>query len=157
MSRKKMFLAFAIFTALANAVAAHEYKPGGLQIDHPWMRAPAASATMTAAYLTISNTGRETDRLIGGSVSIAASFELHESTVSDGISRMRRVEGGVAVMSGKSVRLEPGGLHIMLTGLTRVPAKGERVAGTLNFERAGPVNVEFAVEGVEGPQGRHHE
>ena len=61
--------------------------------------------------------------------------------------RMRPVEA-IDVPAGSTVRLEPGGLHIMFVGLERPLAEGERFAATLSFERSGSVAVAFAVMGV---------
>lgn len=69
----------------------------------------------------------------------------------DGVAKMRPVTGGLEIKPGSTVTLEPGGLHAMLIGLKQPITQGGRVQGTLVFERAGKVDVEFAVQPLGGP------
>jgi copper(I)-binding protein len=70
--------------------------------------------------------------------------------VTDGVMRMRPLAKGVEIAPGMTAKFEPGGLHIMFPGLKRPLEKGERFKATLNFENAGPVEVEFVVEAMGG-------
>ncbi len=51
--------------------------------------------------------------------------------------------------------LKPGGYHIMFMELKRPLKEGEAVKGTLQFEKAGTVAVEFAVQGVGAREPAH--
>ena len=62
--------------------------------------------------------------------------------------KMQEVKDGLTVPAHASVGLAPGGYHLMFTRLTHPLTKGETVKATLNFEHAGPVEVEFPVLGV---------
>ena len=72
------------------------------------------------------------------------------------IMRMRPVPG-IDVAPGKPVELKPGGLHIMLVGLTRPLQAGESFPLTLTFQNAAPVTVivKVAPAGAPGPGGMH--
>jgi copper(I)-binding protein len=59
---------------------------------------------------------------------------------------MRALSGGVAIPPGATVKLEPGSYHLMLVGPKRAFRAGERVPITLNFQLAGAVKTEFAVQ-----------
>ncbi len=63
-------------------------------IDHPWIRATPKGSAVTAGYLTVSNHGKAADRLIGASLQGAGSAELHETTIENGIARMRPLRDG---------------------------------------------------------------
>ncbi|MHA1568224.1 MAG: copper chaperone PCu(A)C, partial [Alphaproteobacteria bacterium] len=72
---------------------------------------------------------------------------LHTQIMSGDVMKMRKVES-IAVPPGKSVVLAPGGLHIMLTGLTRPLKAGERFPLSLTFEAAGRIAVEVVVRPI---------
>jgi copper(I)-binding protein len=63
-----------------------------------------------------------------------------------GVAKMRPVEGGLEIKPGETVELKPGGFHVMLTGLKQPLEKGQKVKATLEFAKAGKVDVEYAVE-----------
>jgi len=135
-------------TLAIGQAAAGDYTAGSLTIGKPWTRATPKGATVAGAYLTISNKGTVPDRLIGGSSAVAARFEVHSMVMEQGVAKMRPVEGGLEVKPGETVELKPGSLHVMLLGLKQPLAKGETVKGTLEFEKAGKVEIEYAVEAL---------
>jgi copper(I)-binding protein len=129
-------------------------KIGDLQIDRPWSRATPAGAKVGAGYLVITNTGTAPDRLTGGSSPAAAKIELHEMAMKDNVMTMRPMTGGLLIEPGKSVTLAPGGYHIMFEGLKSPLKQGGKVKATLEFEKAGKVDVTFDVQavGAQGPK-----
>jgi periplasmic copper chaperone A len=62
--------------------------------------------------------------------------------------KMAQVTNGLNVPAHGTVRLAPGGYHIMFTHLSKPLVKGETVKATLDFEHAGSVAVEFPVQGI---------
>jgi copper(I)-binding protein len=138
-------LAAAALIALAGPAAAHEYKAGDIEIAHPWSRATVAGAKVGAGYLSVVNHGRDPDRLVSVSADFAARAEMHESLVEGGVAKMRPIDS-VEIEPGAAVEFAPGGKHLMFVGLKQTLAKGERLKGSLTFERAGTVPVEFVVE-----------
>lgn len=148
----------AVAAALAAALAAapllapaqaESVRAGDIVVDTPWSRATPGGAKVAGGYLTLVNEGDASDRLIGGTAEIAGRFEVHSMEMVDGVARMAPVEGGLEIPPGETVRLEPGGYHVMFMGLARPLAAGETFAGTLVFERAGEVPVTWTV----GPLG----
>jgi copper(I)-binding protein len=137
--------------------AAADFSVGSIQIGNPWTRVTPKGADIAGAYMTLSNKGTAPDRLIGGSSPVAGRFEVHHMTVEDGVMKMRPVDGGLEVKPGATVELKPGSFHIMLTGLKQPLEKGQKVKGTLVFEKAGTVEIEYAVEalGASAPAGGH--
>jgi periplasmic copper chaperone A len=88
---------------------------------------------------------------VGGSTSAASGFEVHSMVMEQGVAKMRPVEGGLEIKPGETVELKPGSFHVMLTGLTQPLEKGQRVKATLQFEKAGKVDVEYSVEAAGAP------
>jgi periplasmic copper chaperone A len=130
---------------LAEPAADKIYKVGALVIEAPWTRATPGGARVGGAYLKITNTGTESDRLIGGSLPIAATVEVHQMSMTDGVMKMRKLEMGLEIKPGQTVELKPGGYHLMFTGLRQALQQGQPVKGTLQFEKAGSVEVEYRV------------
>lgn len=130
---------------IAASAAAHETRTGSLVIEHAWARATTAVQKNGSVYMTIANHGGEPDRLVGARSSAAGSATLHVNTVTpEGVVQMRSVDT-VDIAPGGEVRLAPGGLHIMLSGLSAPLAGDTKVPMTLVFERAGEVAVEVEV------------
>jgi periplasmic copper chaperone A len=128
------------------SAAAHEFKLGDLVLLHPWTRATAPGAPVAGGYVTITNTGTAPDRLVSGSFEASASFEIHEMTMEGDIMKMAELPNGLEIPAGQTITLKPGGLHMMFIGLKTPLAEGAKVKGTLVFEKAGKVDVEFVVE-----------
>ena len=105
------------------------------------LRATVAGMPTSAAYLKITNNGVSDDRLITAKAAIAQRVEIHSMEMDNGVMRMRAVDGGVAIAAGESVTLAPGGLHIMLMGLTTDLAPNTQHEIILVFQQAGDIKV----------------
>lgn len=153
---RNLILIAALSLAGASGLAfAHEHKAGSLKIVHPWVRATATGAQVAAGFVTIINTGSTPDRLLGGTIAKGARTEVHTTSIKGGIARMRPVDGGLEIKPGATVKLEPGGYHLMFSDLRGPFVDGEMVEGTLLFQKAGTVQVEFEVQSV-GAQAPTH-
>lgn len=144
MLRTSIAAVFAV-ALMSLPVAAHDYTLGALKISHPWARATPKGAQVGGGYLSITNTGTTSDRLVGGSTDVSKGFELHRMSQENGVMKMRPLPNGVEIKPGETVTLKPAGDHIMLTGLKAPLTKGEHVNATLKFEKAGEVKVFFLV------------
>lgn len=111
-------------------------------------RARFTTTDVGAVYFDVRVTGAG-DALVAAAAEIAEDAQLHEIATVDGSAMMREVAGGIAIAPGGSVSLRPGGYHVMLLGVAEPPAPGETFALTLEFERAGRVTVDVAVEAFE--------
>jgi copper(I)-binding protein len=140
---------------IASSALAHDYKLGPLVIDHPWSRATPKGAAVAGGYMKITNTGTTPDRLVGGSAEVAKRFELHEMSMEGGVMKMRELSNGLEIPPGATVELRPGSYHVMMQNLSRQLTKGERVKASLTFEKAGKVDIEFAVDAVGGGAKEH--
>ncbi len=125
----------------------------GVAVEQPWTRA-APQGGVGGAFMTLRNTGTTEDRLLAVTSPLAGKVELHETRRDGDVMRMRPVDT-IPLPAGAAVALAPGGLHVMLIGLQKPLAAGERVPLTLRFERAGAVTVEAEVLAA-GARGAGH-
>jgi copper(I)-binding protein len=142
-----------VFTVPAQAGDA---KAGDLVITQAWSRATPSGAKIAGGYLTIENKGATPDRLVGGGGEIAGKVEIHEMAMNNGVMTMRPLDKGLAIEPGKTVKLAPGGYHLMLMDLKGPFKQGDKVPVTLEFEKAGKVTLSFDVQGV-GAQAPAHD
>ncbi|RUT34570.1 copper chaperone PCu(A)C [Arsenicitalea aurantiaca] len=118
---------------------------GDLEISGAFTRATPPNAPVGGGYLVIANRGDADDRLIGGSTAIAGALEIHEMAVTNDVMTMRELPEGLVIPAGETVTLEPGGYHLMLMQLSAPIVEGVPVTVTLEFERAGTVEIDLAV------------
>jgi hypothetical protein len=137
---------------LAAPARAEEVKAGDLVITQGWSRATPNGAKIGSGYLTIENKGAAADRLIGGSADAAGKVEVHEMAMKNGVMTMRSLDNGLAIDPGKTVKLAPGGYHLMIFDLKSPLKQGDKLPVTLEFEKAGKVTVSLDVQGI-GAQG----
>ena len=140
-------IGMAIACFITTSAMAADYKAGSLVISGPWSRATPKGAQAAVGYMSIKNNGTTTDRLIGGSIDVADTFELHSMVMENGIAKMRELKD-IEIKPGQTIDFKPGGSHVMFVDLKYPLSKGERVKGTLIFEHAGAVQIEYDVEGI---------
>lgn len=149
--------ALAAFCSLSLALPAlaHGYKVGDLEIGHPWTRATPPSAKVGGGFLRITNRSAAPDRLLSATFDNSSSVEVHEMAHENGVMKMRELPRGIEIKPGETIELKPGGLHLMFMGLKTPLVEKQKVKGVLVFEKAGRIEVEFAVESM-GARGDHH-
>jgi copper(I)-binding protein len=155
-------IALAIAVVLAGftvAAPARAQQAGGkpIEVSHVWARATAAMGKTGAVYLTVVNKGTVDDRLVSAATDVAAKAELHETISDKGVMKMRPVPG-LDIKAGATATLEPGKVHLMLTGLKAPLKVGQTFPVTLTFEKAGTLPVTVTVEkpGAAGMSGMDH-
>jgi copper(I)-binding protein len=140
---------------------AHEFtQEGSLVIDHPWARPSLGASPNGVAYMIITNEGGTADKILTVNGNVAKRVELHTTLMDGDVMRMRAVPDGVEILPGQTLEILPGGLHVMLIGLSAPLKEGDRFSLNLMFERAGGVDVEVQVESKPGkstlPVREHH-
>lgn len=95
--------------------ACQEPDVAGLMVQSAWVRAMPPGSKMTAAYFDLKNNSSEPVRIIAVSSSEFSSVSMHESIVVDGVARMEAISV-LELDPGETVKLEPGGKHLMLMG-----------------------------------------
>jgi periplasmic copper chaperone A len=153
--KRLLLMSIAIACLLCSVAAAparaEEVKAGDLVITQAWSRATPGGAKVGGGYLTIENKGSAPDRLIGGSADVAGTVQIHEMAVNNGVMTMRPLDNGLTIEPGKTVKLAPGGFHLMLLDLKNPLKQGDKLPLTLEFEKAGKVAVSLDVQGVGAP------
>ncbi|HEV6968557.1 copper chaperone PCu(A)C [Roseateles sp.] len=99
-----------------------------------WVRATVPGQTATGLFVQLTSPTKA--RLVGGRSPVAASVEVHEMSVQDGVMRMRAVPT-LELPAGQPVMLKPGSYHVMLMGLKGTVKAGDTVPVTLTVERDG--------------------
>jgi copper(I)-binding protein len=114
-----------------------------IAIRDAWVTAPVGKQSMTAGFLTLHNSGADS-ALTGASCDAIKNLELHKMEESDGKMRMTMVER-IALPSGEDVRLQPGGLHLMMIGFTRPIKEGDVLVVRLRFADGSTADVKMPV------------
>ncbi len=89
-----------------------------ITVSNAWIRSPAPGQTVTGAFLTLTNSSETASALTSASSSVAAVVEIHETSMSDGMMRMRKVSH-VDIPANGFAELKPGSFHIMLIDLEK--------------------------------------
>jgi copper(I)-binding protein len=146
----------AALLATPFAASAHEFKLGTLEIIHPWARATPGGARVGAGYVKVVNHGTEPDRLVSVTAPDRSDkVEIHEMSMADGVMVMRPLPAGLEIKPGETVELKPGSYHLMFQDLKAPIKEGEKIDGTLVFEKAGSVKVYFSVSPVGAGEPAH--
>jgi copper(I)-binding protein len=150
------FFALLFAAVLLQPALAHDITKGDLVISAPWSRATPAGSQVAAGYVAITNKGLSAERLVSFTTDLAGQPEVHEMTNEGGVMKMRPLSKGLVIPAGGTVKLEPGGYHLMLLKLKQPLTAGQRFKATLVFEKAGPVEVEFEVRAIGAGQQKGH-
>jgi copper(I)-binding protein len=146
-SKNVLRAAFALAISTAPAIA-DDVKAGDLVISQAWSRATPGGAKVAGGYLVIENKGTVPDKLVSVSADIAGKAEIHEMVIDNGVMKMRLLDKGLVVDPGKTVKLAPGGYHLMLQELKGPFKQGDKVPVTLQFEKAGKIAISLDVQAV---------
>lgn len=129
---------------------------GDLEISSAWARAMLPGQPAGGGYLSIANKGKEADRLLAVSSPAAGKAEVHEMKVVNDVMVMRPVEGALEIPAGSTVELKPGDYHLMFMQVAKPFAEGDEVKVTLEFEKAGKVDVSLPVRAASGEDHSNH-
>ena len=117
-----------IFLFAGNACA----DSSGVVVDDPYVRAIPPGMKVSAGYMTLNNNTAAEKKLVAASSDSAKNVELHEHVHKDGMMQMREVES-ISIPANSSTKIEPGGYHIMLIGLTKAIKEGDVLNIELEF------------------------
>lgn len=138
MLKKAVLAPLMILALVLSAAGCAPAEAGKVEVTGAWVRASEFSdhaGGMTGVFMEITNNTDKAVTLIGGTSDIAPMVETHQ--VVDGV--MSKKEGGIEIKPGETVVLEPGGLHVMLMGLTEAIVVGTKVNLTLKFDGAADI------------------
>ena len=130
--------------AVAMLGACSQPVPARIEVQDASAGASAPGQSQAAAYLTLRNDGGSDERLRSITMEGVGAATVHESSMTDGVMRMRPVDV-LDIPAGATVAMSPGGLHIMLTGLKKPLGKGDKLRATLLFEKSPPLRAVIPV------------
>jgi copper(I)-binding protein len=124
-----------------------------IDISRPWARfsptlGQETGGLFAGGFLTVTNKGREADRLIAAESPVGR-IEIHGIRVVGSGITMKPMEKGLGLPPDTAITLKPRGYHLLMA-LAAPLARGQRVPVTLTFEKAGTRQIELVVE-AEGP------
>ena len=145
-------LVLAVSAAACGDDSGSDSGSDGVTVVDAWVREPAEGQASTAGYGVITNNSGEEITLVGATAPITATFELHETTMTDdGVMSMQEREGGFVIADGDTLALEPGGAHVMMLGIDPDEFSGEYAAGfdlTFVFDGADDVTVPAELQAI---------
>lgn len=112
------------FFAVCQFVYANENT--NLHIHDPWIRETPPNAKVLAAYMVIENHTNKSFTIISASSVVFKKIEIHQSSVSDGMMRMEE-KPTLTIKAKQKIRLEPGGIHLMLFNPRKALRQGDTV------------------------------
>lgn len=115
-----------------------------ITVANPWIRATAPGQTVSGAFMTLVNQSATAYALSAVSFSGADTVEIHETSMADGMMRMRQVSQ-IDIPANGSAELKPGSYHIMLIGLDRELQAGTTESLTLTFSDDSHKTIEARV------------
>ncbi|HHH39337.1 MAG TPA: copper chaperone PCu(A)C [Sedimenticola sp.] len=125
-----------------------------VEVSGAYARAVPPGQPNSAAFLTLSNKSGTDHRLVDAASPAAKVVELHTHINDNGMMKMRRVNG-IDVPAGKVTKLQPGGYHVMLIGLTRDLKPGEAVELTLLFNDGSEIRTAAPVQKLQMKMMKH--
>ena len=122
-----------------------------ITVEQAWARATPGGARTGAAYMTLINNGTSTDQLLRATTPVADQVQFHKETEDNGVSRMREVHN-VELSPGGKITFKPGDMHMMIVGIKQPLKEGQSFPLTLQFEKAGNIDVTVPIEKVGAMQ-----
>ena len=120
------------------ALAAAPFAAAQVKATDGWVRATPPGSTVSAAYITLANPGDEERKLLKIVSPVTDEVSLHRTSIDEqGMSRMWPL-AMLAVAPGQTLRMEPGGVHLMLNKLKAPLVAGQKVPLTLKFDGGEP-------------------
>jgi copper(I)-binding protein len=153
-----LFIAALMSTAFAVEKTSGPWKLGDIVVQQAWARVVPGGARTGAVYLTLHNKSAYEDLLLAVDSAAAQTTALHESKIEEGVAKMVPVPGGLNLPSHGEVVMQPGGIHIMMTGLSGALEPGSILPVRMIFRDAGALDFEVPVLplGAGDPAAEHN-
>jgi copper(I)-binding protein len=145
-----------IFTALLLLIGASAASADAtLEISEAWVREAPPTARMMAGYMTINNSGDAAITVTSISSPDFDSAEIHRTVIEEEVARMLPVRQ-LEIPANSQVKLEPGGLHLMLFDAKRPLPEGETVTFIIHLDGSNSVSITSPVVRKTGEDHSHH-
>ena len=130
--------AWVVGLAMLALMACTASTQSGVEITEAWSPAAPPGAAAIAVYARI--VMHQDDTLLRVSSSKASAAEVHTTLEEGGMMRMRQLDK-LDLKRGETVSFQPGGMHLMLMGVSEPLSPGAALDVTFHFANAGDVTV----------------
>ncbi len=141
---------------LLALLCAGQARAQSVTVKDAWIRGTVQGQNATGAFMEL--TGKSNARLVGVTTPMTKNAELHHMKVESGVMKMSPV-AGIDVPAGKTIKLAPGGYHLMLMNLQKPLNAGDKVPLQLTFELADKkretVDLSVEVRDIRGQAAGH--
>lgn len=139
-----------------NMALAVDEACAGVHVLGAWAR-PGVAMPNSASYALLVNLGMSDVTLVSATGDVAEAVELHQMTMTDDdVMQMSQIEGGILVPAGGVAQLQPGGMHVMLIGLTQDLEVDTTIALALTFDDGTVIELDVPVqEPMDAPMMMH--
>ncbi|MDB5864058.1 MAG: hypothetical protein JWO70_1864 [Betaproteobacteria bacterium] len=141
----KTLRALCVLTAAALAaplVHAQSTAPS-VKVENAWARATAPGQKTGSVYVDL--TSASNAALVAAGSPVAERAELHSMSTEGGVMRMRALPR-LELPAGQTVKLAPGGIHVMLVDLKQPLKPGDKVPLTLSVQSSGTSLTTLKIE-----------
>ncbi len=145
-----------LLLALLSLTLATPALADSVKIENAWVRSTAPGQKVAGGFLDL--TADADMKLVSGSSPVSDTVELHMMKMDDGVMVMRQLPE-IDLPKGKTVSLQPGGLHVMFIDLKRQIQDGDKVPLTLTVKNAAGKEQQIQVEAMAmrgGGMSHHH-
>lgn len=133
----------ALIAILAGSLLATAALADNVSIENAWVRATAPGQKVAGGFMELTADADMT--LVGGSSPVSNTLELHVMRMENGVMEMREMKE-IALPKGKTVRLQPGDLHLMFIGLKQQIKPDQKVPLTLRVKGADGKEQKLAIQ-----------
>jgi periplasmic copper chaperone A len=142
-------IALAFFTAISCLSVQAE-----LQFNEAYVRGLPPGQPVTAAFMTLHNTGLAPVEIVSASSDSAKTAEIHEHLHREGMMRMQKVDSAI-VPAGGNLVMKPGGYHLMLMQLHKPLKEGDTVSIQFQSKSGETFSAKLPVRSVLNEH-KHH-
>lgn len=144
---KKVFFVVLSLVLVTVGLSACQAAPEGpqLEVSDAWGRPSPMAAGNGAAYMTITNTGSEDDKLINAYSDVAENVEIHDMKMENDVMKMFHVDY-MDIPAGGTLELAPGGKHVMFIGLYDQLEVGQVITIELEFEKSPNQTIQVEIK-----------
>jgi copper(I)-binding protein len=125
-----------------------------IKIENARVRLLPPTSPATGAFMKISNLSNKDIKLMNATSDASQITELHNHLNVDGIMKMRKVPF-ITVPAKGSVMLKPGSFHVMLIGLKKPLALGQKIPLKLKFDNQEEISINPEVKKIQAQMHKH--
>jgi len=148
-------LRFAMGAILMMVASLTAIADSTIVVHDAWVREAPPGAPVLAAYFILENSGSKADKLVAVLCTDFDKVEIHSTEIRDGVARMIALDA-LPVPPHATVKLAPGGHHLMLHHPRRPLAAGMNVKLELRFESGTRLTVIAPVRRAGSEPAHHH-